>query len=67
LLADGPAGASQLDALIEARDTQTLTLARPMPVEVLYLTAMPSPDGTIRYFGDPYGQDARLAEMLDSR
>lgn len=39
-------------------------LTRPKPVLVVYGTATVSPDGTVRFFEDVYGHDAKLAALL---
>jgi murein L,D-transpeptidase YcbB/YkuD len=44
--------------------TQEVRLTRPLPVYVMYLTAVARPDGTVQFFPDLYGLDARLATLL---
>jgi murein L,D-transpeptidase YcbB/YkuD len=39
-------------------------LTKPKPVLVVYGTATVSPDGTVRFFEDVYGHDAKLAALL---
>jgi len=55
---------SRIDATIASRSTTRVKLAAPLPVYVVYLTAVPSPDGTVSYLKDPYTLDATLAAQL---
>lgn len=59
LLSTRPGGWTQedTDALVASGRTQTITLARPIPVYIAYFTAEPAGDGTIRYLPDIYGRD----------
>jgi murein L,D-transpeptidase YcbB/YkuD len=43
-----------------------VNLARPIPVLILYSTAVVEPDGEIRFFDDLYGYDAQLERALDA-
>jgi L,D-transpeptidase YcbB len=38
---------------------------RPIPVLIVYQTAVANPDGALRYFNDVYGHDRTLADALD--
>jgi L,D-transpeptidase YcbB len=38
---------------------------RPIPVLIVYQTAVVEPDGSLRYFNDVYGHDAILADALE--
>jgi len=47
-----------------AGDNRHVFLTRPKPVLVVYGTATVSPDGTVRFFEDVYGHDAKLEALL---
>ena len=42
-------------------------LTGPLPVVVLYTTAMVDTDGRLRFAPDIYGYDAKLERALDAR
>lgn len=49
------------------RERETwLKLTPPVPVHLVYFTAWPGPDGSIRLFDDIYGRDARIWEALQA-
>jgi L,D-transpeptidase YcbB len=54
-----------IELAIEAGETTSITLARPVGIYVLYLTAAPSGDG-IAYFDDLYHRDEPLMRALDA-
>lgn len=57
-----------IDAMIETGTTRRLALPHPIPVLVIYQTAIAEADGSIRYLDDPYHLDTELASRLqDSR
>jgi murein L,D-transpeptidase YcbB/YkuD len=39
---------------------------RPIPVLIVYQTAVADPDGTMRYYNDVYGHDTVLASALST-
>ncbi len=47
-----------IEAQVASGETRTLSLAEPLPVHIVYFTAVPQADGSIRYFDDFYGRDA---------
>lgn len=53
-----------IETAIAAETTQTIPLALPTPVYVLYLTAFASPDGAVTLVDDIYRRDARLSAAL---
>jgi len=53
-----------MDRTVETRQTTRAPLAEPVPVYVVYMTAVPQADGTVRYLGDPYNLDAAIAARL---
>ena len=53
-----------LDAAVATKKTQTVNLAQPVPVLLLYWTAQPRPDGQVVFRNDVYGRDpATLAAL----
>jgi murein L,D-transpeptidase YcbB/YkuD len=65
LVAQEPgSSAERVDRILASGKTVRLTLTRPVPVRLMYLTAEPR-DGTIAYLPDVYGWDARLIALLD--
>jgi murein L,D-transpeptidase YcbB/YkuD len=50
-------------AMIGGRPTR-VNLARPIPVVLFYTTAIVTPEGTVGFYEDIYGHDARLAGRL---
>ena len=53
-----------LDAAVATKKTQTVNLATPVPVLLLYWTAQPRPDGQVIFRNDVYGRDpATLAAL----
>ena len=45
--------------------TKNLLLSKPVPVLLLYWTAMVDPDGVVYFYNDVYERDARIAEALN--
>jgi murein L,D-transpeptidase YcbB/YkuD len=45
--------------------TKSVSLSKPMPVLLLYWTAMIDPDGVVYFYDDVYERDARIAEALN--
>jgi murein L,D-transpeptidase YcbB/YkuD len=54
----------KIRAAMDGDETVRVKVARPVPVLILYTTALASPDGEVRFFSDLYGLDAKLAEEL---
>jgi murein L,D-transpeptidase YcbB/YkuD len=52
-----------LDAMTTG-GTSTVTLAEPIPVYVVYVTAAAQPGGEVGFFEDLYGHDAELERIL---
>ncbi len=63
LLADTGTRAD-LGARLASGQSQTLHLARPMPLYLYYWTAFPDLEGEVIFHPDPYGRDAPLAAAL---
>jgi murein L,D-transpeptidase YcbB/YkuD len=65
LVAQEPgSSAERVDRILASGKTVRVTLKRPVPLRLMYLTAEPR-DGTIVYLPDVYGWDARLLALLD--
>lgn len=65
LLATTGKDRAAIDSMLTGRTTQRLPLSRPMPIYIIYQTAVAEADGSIRYLGDPYGLDPAVAAALD--
>ena len=67
VLHDNPAWTSErIQATINAPGQLRVNLAKPIPVFVLYSTAVVEEDGSVRFLEDIYGQDAKLERALES-
>jgi len=51
-------------AMERGKDNQQVNLAKPIPVLILYGTAIADEDGSVRFFDDIYGLDASLEKVL---
>ena len=51
-------------AMQAGKDNVQVNLAKPIPVLILYGTAVTDEDGTVRFFDDLYGYDATLRKAL---
>lgn len=54
------------DALADPAKTKVLQLEKSVPVYIVYFTAEAQPDGTIRYFSDPYQRDQALLSKISA-
>ncbi len=50
-----------------SNDNHQIILPKPIPVLILYSTAVVEPDGQVRFFDDIYDYDAELEEALQAR
>lgn len=64
LLADQGWTLRRIDAAIAAADTRRVALSRPVPLYVVYWTAIADAAGRVRFQPDVYGWDARLTRAL---
>ena len=55
-----------IDSAIASKRTQTVNLAKPVPVLILYWTAQPRPDGQVVFRNDVYGRDPPTLAALNS-
>jgi murein L,D-transpeptidase YcbB/YkuD len=67
VLHDNPAWTSErIQATLNAPGQIRVSLAKPIPVLVLYSTAVAEENGEVRFVEDIYGQDAKLERALES-
>jgi murein L,D-transpeptidase YcbB/YkuD len=59
--------AGAIGEVIEAGETRTVRLPKPVPVLLMYWTIDPATEGRVVFKRDPYGRDPRLARALDAR
>jgi murein L,D-transpeptidase YcbB/YkuD len=52
------------EAMSSGRDNLQVNLPQPIPVLILYVTAVPTPDGSVLFYDDIYGHDASLRQTL---
>ena len=62
--ADSAWNIDQITAAMEGEDNQRINLIKPIPVMIVYGTAMPLESGVVQFFDDIYGHDAKLAALL---
>lgn len=63
---DESAARAKLDAMVAAGATQRVELPRPVPVYILYLTALANDGGSVRFYPDLYKRDPPLEAALRS-
>ena len=54
----------KIQATVDTGQTRTVYLPEPVPVLLLYWTAEMGPDGTVHFYPDVYGRDARVAQEM---
>ena len=66
VLLDGADGwtKDRIEAAIATGERQVISLPRPLPVHLTYLTAWVNKDGAVNFRDDIYGRDGRLREAL---
>jgi murein L,D-transpeptidase YcbB/YkuD len=52
--------------VVASKRMQTVNLAKPVPVLILYWTAQPRADGQVVFRNDVYGRDPATLAALDS-
>ncbi|MBB6122411.1 murein L,D-transpeptidase YcbB/YkuD [Sphingobium subterraneum] len=57
----------RIDATVASGETQTVTLAEPIPVYIAYFTAEPDEDGAMRFFPDIYKRDRAAVAPDDGK
>jgi murein L,D-transpeptidase YcbB/YkuD len=58
---------ARIDSTMSGQRTVRVNLEHPIPVHVLYLTAMPGDSGNVHFSRDIYGHDAALIRALETR
>lgn len=58
------AAAETLTGAVTTGETKYLVFEQPLPVYVLYWTAIGNGDGTVQFRRDVYGRDKRLLRVL---
>ncbi len=66
LSGDAVAGLDQVQQAVDSGQTQRLTLQQPVPVYLVYWTAVASPDGRVGFRPDLYSRDKPLISALAS-
>jgi murein L,D-transpeptidase YcbB/YkuD len=56
---------SELDAILETRETRRIHLSPKVPVIILYMTASVGSDGEIRFYKDIYNRDQKVLDALN--
>jgi murein L,D-transpeptidase YcbB/YkuD len=51
--------------VLDEGETKSVFLSKPLPVLLLYWTAMVEPDGVVYFYNDVYERDARIVEALN--
>ena len=65
MLRDQPAWtAERIDAAMRGTAPQNVTLTRPIPVLIVYGTAVARESGEVFFYGDIYGHDRTLNRLL---
>jgi len=64
LLRDKPECEQVEHAMKDGRDNFMVYLTRPVPILIVYATAIAEPDGDVYFFQDIYGHDAALQQAL---
>ncbi len=58
--------AERIDAAFKAQQQQQVNLTYPIPVFIVYGTAIAEEDGTILFFNDLYGYDKALGKLFEN-
>jgi murein L,D-transpeptidase YcbB/YkuD len=58
--------AKRIDGIIKSKKTTTVKLAKPVPVILFYLTALPAFDGRFHFRNDVYSRDEAVLEDLNA-
>ena len=55
----------KIAATLDSKETKTVLLPKPLPVLLMYWTAIVSQDGEVIFYNDVYERDQNIAEALD--
>lgn len=64
---DPSAGRAQINSAISSHQTRRIMLDNPLPIYMLYWTAIADPDGNVGFRTDRYHRDPPLIEALNNR
>ena len=64
LSGDTTSALERIQAAIATGETQRLSIEKPIPVYVLYWTAIAKEDGSVQFLPDVYGRDAKMLVAL---
>jgi len=67
ILLEHDRGLSPAEVARLASSSNQIDLKTPIPVHVVYFTAVAGEDGAVKTYGDVYGHDGRLASALEGR
>ena len=56
----------RFQAVLDSGESKTVFLSEPLPIYLLYWTALVDPDGVAYFYGDVYSRDEPIATALDS-
>jgi L,D-transpeptidase YcbB len=56
----------RIDAAMNGDQTMQINLGKPIPVLIVYTTAVVEPNGEVRFFRDIYGYDSKMDTALAS-
>ena len=59
--------AEDLDQRLQRQQEQTVVLKKPVPIQIVYLTAFVDGDGTLQLRPDIYGRDQRILAAMAGR
>ena len=58
---------SDLEAIVDSRETKRIHLENTIPVVILYLTAGVNTDGNLMFYKDVYGRDQKVLNALNGK
>ena len=56
---------AKFQQVLDSKETKKVFLSKPMPVLLLYWTAMVDPEGLIYFYNDVYSRDQRIVDALN--
>jgi murein L,D-transpeptidase YcbB/YkuD len=65
LLGDDGWSQEKFQEVLDGGETTNVMLSTPLPVLLMYWTAMAKPDGVVHFFNDVYSRDERISVVLD--
>ncbi len=55
----------KIAATLDSKEIKTVSLSKPLPVLLMYWTAVVSQDGEVNFYNDVYKRDQKIADALD--